>query len=403
MNDFTTELINSLAQKKDINEVFRFHVEKAVNTLLQTELSSYLGYERYDRQGVGTGNSRNGYYDRILDTEYGRLNLRIPRDRNGEFENQTLSPYKRYNDTLEETVILLYQNGMTTRDINEIIERMYGHHYSPQTVSNMTRIVEADLEAFNSRTFKNRYVAIYLDATHLPIRRNTVAKEAVYFAMGITLEGNKEILGYRVYPTESAHNWAILLEDLKSRGLEETLLFITDGLTGIRDAIHRVYPSADHQTCWVHMARNIVHMVRVKDRKEVLDDLRRIYTEKDKEHAEAALEAFVSTWGSVYPKVTGILEGNPSLLTFYAYPETIRKSIYTTNLMENFNKHLKRFTKRKEQFPNEESMMRFIVTQAERFNFRNASTVHRGFKAAEDALENMFEARASVKKTSQDL
>ena len=403
MNDFTTELISSLAQKQDITEVFRFHVEKAVNGLLETELSSYLGYERYDRQGVGTGNSRNGYYDRILDTEYGRLNLRIPRDRNGEFENRTLSPYKRHNDTLEETVILLYQNGMTTRDISEILERMYGHHYSPQTISNMSRMVEADLEAFSSRMFRDRYVVVYLDATYLPIRRNTVAKEAVYFAMGITLEGNKEILGYRVYPTESAHNWAILLEDLKARGLEEALLFVTDGLTGIRDAIHRVYPGADHQTCWVHMARNISHMVRVKDRKDVLDDLRYVYTGVDKEHAKAALKAFVSTWKDVYPKVTGILEDNLSLLTFYDYPETIRKSIYTTNLMENFNKHLKRFTKRKEQFPNEESMMRFIVTQAERYNFRNASTVHRGFKAAEDALEKMFEARASVKNTSQEL
>jgi putative transposase len=399
----TVELISSLVQKQDITEVFRFHVEKAVNTLLETELSSYLGYDRYERQGIGTGNSRNGYYDRILDTEYGRLNLRIPRDRNGEFENRTLSPYKRHNDTLEETVILLYQNGMTTRDISEILERMYGHHYSPQTISNMSRMVEADLEAFSSRTFRDRYVVIYLDATYLPIRRNTVAKEAVYFAMGITLEGNKEILGYRVYPTESAHNWAILLEDLKARGLEETLLFVTDGLTGIRDAIHRVYPTADHQTCWVHMARNISHMVRAKDRKQVLEDLRSIYTGKDREHAEVALKAFVSAWGDIYPKVTGILEDNLSLLTFYAYPETIRKSIYTTNLMENFNKHLKRFTKRKEQFPNEESMMRFIVTQAERFNFRNASTVHRGFKAAEDALEKMFEARASVKNTSQDL
>ena len=144
-------------------------------------------------------------------------------------------------------------------------------------------------------------------------------------------------------------------------------------------------------------------MVRVKDRKDVLDDLRYVYTGVDKEHAEAALKVFVSTWKDVYPKVTGILEDNLSLLTFYDYPETIRKSIYTTNLMENFNKHLKRFTKRKEQFPNEESMMRFIVTQAERFNFRNASVVHRGFKAAEEALENMFEARASMKNTSQEL
>lgn len=395
MYDFTTELIKLLVEKKDFTEFFRSKVEEAINKLLETELTCLLNYERYDREGFNSGNSRNGYYARILDTEYGRLNLRIPRDRNGEFENQTLTPYRRRNDTLEDSVILLYQNGMTTREIAEILERLYGHHYSPQTISNMTKMVEENLEAFHNRLLSKRYVVVYLDATYLPIRRDTVDKEAVYFVMGITLEGNKEILGYRIFPTESAHNWEILLQDLKDRGVEETLLFVTDGLTGIRDAIHRVFPKADHQACWVHLARNVSNSVRVKDRNHVLEDLKMVYKAIDLKTAKEAMKDFKSKWETIYPKVVKRFDDERSLFTFLNYPKAIRKAIYTTNSMENFNKHLKRFTKRKEQFPNEESLQRFIVTQADRFNYKHAGHRQKGFMDSRLALEKMFTERAA--------
>jgi transposase-like protein len=390
MNDFTTELLKTLLEGKDITEIFRYHVESAVNQLLQYELREFLDYDKYDRKGFNSGNSRNGYYERTLKTEYGDLSLKIPRDRNGEFENQTLTPYKRQNDTVEQMIIHLYSNGMTTEEIARIIEKMYGHHYTKQTVSNITASVVGDIQAFNRRALSKRYAVIYLDATHLAVRRDTVTKEALYFALGITPEGYKEILSYSLFPTESAHNWEIVLSDLKARGVEESLLFVTDGLTGIRDAISNVYPKARHQSCWVHLSRNVAHAVRVKDRSEVLNDLKTVYTQDTLEAAEEKLDSFIQTWDKRYPKVTVLLKNNPSLFTFLSFPKEIRASIYTTNLIEGFNKHLKRYTKRKEQFPHEDSLIRFIGTYAGDYNQRFQMRIHKGFKLVTAELNEMF-------------
>ena len=390
MNDFTTELFKTLLEGKDIAEIFRYHVECAVNQLLQYELREFLDYDKYDRKGFNSGNSRNGYYERTLKTEYGDLSLKIPRDRNGEFENQTLTPYKRQNDTVESMIIHLYSNGMTTEEISRIIEKMYGHHYTKQTVSNITAAVVGDIQAFNHRVLSKRYAVIYLDATYLPVRRDTVTKEALYFALGITPEGYKEILSYSLYPTESAHNWEIVLSDLRARGIEDSLLFVTDGLTGIRDAIANVYPKAKHQSCWVHLSRNVAHAVRVKDRSEVLSDLKTVYTKDTRENAEVALATFINTWDKRYPKVTEMFKNNPSLFTFLSFPKEIRASIYTTNLIEGFNKHLKRYTKRKEQFPNEDSLIRFIGTYAGDYNQRFQMRIHKGFKLVTAELNEMF-------------
>ncbi|MTT33361.1 IS256 family transposase, partial [Terrilactibacillus sp. BCM23-1] len=175
MNQFTTEIVDALVKKQDITEVFRSHLEKAINSLLVTELTSFLDYEKYDRIGFNSGNSRNGSYSRTLHTEYGDLNIQIPRDRNGEFKQQTIAPYKRSNDTLESTVIHLFQKGITMSEIANLIEKMYGHHYTPQTISNMTKAVSETVEAFNNRQLHNRYVCVYLDATYIAIRRDTVS------------------------------------------------------------------------------------------------------------------------------------------------------------------------------------------------------------------------------------
>jgi transposase-like protein len=390
MNDFTTELLKTLLEGKNITEIFRYHVESAVNQLLQYELREFLDYDKYDRKGFNSGNSRNGYYERTLKTEYGDLLLRIPRDRNGEFENQTLTPYKRQNDTVESMIIHLYSNGMTTEEISRIIEKMYGHHYTKQTVSNITAAVVGDIHAFNQRELSKRYAVIYLDATHIPVRRDTVTKEALYFALGITPEGYKEILSYSLFPTESAHNWEIVLSDLRARGVEESLLFVTDGLVGIKDSISNVYPKARHQSCWVHLSRNVAHAVRVKDRSEVLNDLKTVYTQDTLKDANEALKMFIETWDKRYPKVTEKLKNNPSLFTFLSFPKPIRASIYTTNLIEGFNKHLKRYTKRKEQFPNEDSLIRFISTYAGDYNQRFQMRIHKGFKLVTAELNEMF-------------
>ncbi|QGN31367.1 IS256 family transposase [Enterococcus casseliflavus] len=389
MNDFTTEILKTLANKGDLNELFRVHLEKAVNTLLKTELTAFLDYEKYDRTGFNSGNSRNGNYSRSFKTEYGELNLAIPRDRNGEFSQQTLPAYRRTNDTLEETVIHLFRKGITMSEIADLIEKMYGHYYTPQTISNITQIVSEDVVAFKERSLESQYSIIFMDATHIPLKRQTVSKKAVYIVIGIRLDGTKEVLGFSIAPTESSYVWKEILQDLKDRGLEEVLLVATDGLSGINDSIHSIYPNAQFQQCCVHISRNIAHKVRVSDRQEVCNDFKLVYQAASKEEAMNQISFMIDKWKKQYPRVVKLLM-NPAILTFYNFPPSIRRTIYSTNLIEGFNKQLKKYTKRKEQFPNEESLERFLVSQFNNYNQKFLCRIHKGFKEIQDTLESMF-------------
>ncbi|MCV6651429.1 IS256 family transposase (plasmid) [Enterococcus faecium] len=362
MTNFTIEIMQTLLNKGDLDELFRDYLERAINSLLQAELTAFLDYEKYDRNGFNSGNSRNGNYSRTFKTEYGELNLTIPRDRNGEFSQQTLPAYKRTNDSLETTIIKLFQKGITMAGISELIEKMYGHHYTPQTISNMSKLVSEDVLAFKERTLESSYSVIFMDATHIPVKRQTVSKEAVYITIGIRLDGTKEVLGFTIAPTESAYIWKEVLQDLKNRGLKEVLLVVTDGLSGIEESIHSVYPNAQFQQCCVHVSRNIAHKVRVRDRKEICEDFKLVYQANSKEEALDHIDFMTRKWKKQYPRVVNLLL-NPALLTFYNFPHTIRRIIYSTNLIEGFNKQLKRYTRRKEQFPNEESLERFLVSQ----------------------------------------
>lgn len=389
MPNFTTEIMETLINKGDLDELFRCHLELAVNSLLQAELTAFLDYEKYDRAGFNSVNSRNGNYLRSFRTEYGELNLVIPRDRNGKFSQQTLPAYKRTNDSLETTIIQLFQKGITMSEISELIEKMYGYHYTPQTISNMTKIVSEDIIAFKERSLESRYSVIFMDATHIPLKRQTVSKEAVCIVIGIRLDGTKEVLGFSLAPTESAYVWKEILQDLKDRGLKEVLLVVTDGLSGINDSIHSVYPNAQFQQCCVHISRNIAHKVRVSDRQEICSDFKLVYQACSKEEANNQMRFKIDKWKKQYPRVVKLLM-NPAILTFYNFPPSIRRTIYSTNLIEGFNKQLKKYTKRKEQFPNEESLERFLVSQFNNYNQKFLCRVHKGFKEIHDTLESMF-------------
>ncbi|HAA4288218.1 TPA_asm: IS256 family transposase [Listeria monocytogenes] len=389
MTNFTTEIMETLINKGDLDDLFRRHLELAINTLLQAELTAFLDYEKYDRTGFNSGNSRNGNYSRSFKTEYGELNLAIPRDRNGEFSQQTLPAYKRSNDSLETTIIQLFQKGITMSEISELIEKMYGHYYTPQTISNITQIVSEDVVAFKERSLESQYSIIFMDATHIPLKRQTVSKEAVYIVIGIRLDGTKEVLGFSIAPTESSYVWKEILQDLKDRGLEEVLLVVTDGLSGIDDSIHSIYPNAQFQQCCVHISRNIAHKVRVSDRQEVCNDFKLVYQAASKEEAMNQISFMIDKWKKQYPRIVKLLM-NPAILTFYNFPPSIRRTIYSTNLIEGFNKQLKKYTKRKEQFPNEESLERFLVSQFNNYNQKFLCRIHKGFKEIQDTLESMF-------------
>ena len=395
MNDFTTKLMSCLANRENmeeaIQELFRSELEKAMNDLLKIELTSHLNYERYERSGLSENNSRNGFYERKLQTTHGELNLIIPRDRNGEFDSPLVPKYERRDTRTEELIVKLFQTGLTNSEISEIVESLYEKKYSRGTISNITEKIVADVEAFRKRTLSGQYAVIYLDATYVPLRRDTVRKEAVHIALGITMEGAKEMLGYAVAPNESSTIWKELLLDLHSRGAETPLLFVTDGITGIEETILEIYPQADVQRCLVHVMRNIASHVRVKDRAEILGDFKHIHSQKTKEAAQEILDDFSRKWEAIYPKVVGSVQGNSFLLTFYSYPEAIRCSIYSTNLIENFNKHLKRDLQAKIQFPSEESMEKFLVSRFDVYNYRFSENVHRGFGSVHSELNQILQ------------
>ncbi|MFU0828899.1 MAG: IS256 family transposase [Lachnoclostridium sp.] len=391
MSNLNTKLLSALLKNESVDEVFRVELETAINELLATELTAFLNYEKYDPVGYNSGNSRNGYYTRILHSRFGDLNISVPRDRNGEFSPKAIPAYKRNTDDLETTIIQLYKKGITTREIADLIEKMYGHYYTPQTISNITKAVENQVNEFHNRPLANRYVVLYCDATYLNVRRDSVAKEALHIIVGITPEGNKEVLDYVLYPTESPANYKDMLLDLKNRGVEQVLLFVTDGLTGLREACLEVFPNAKHQSCWTHIVRNVIKYVRSKDRKTVLDDLKRVYNAASLALAKNELYNFLSKYQSIYPKIIFLLSDITSLFTFYEFPMEIRKSIYTTNIIENFNKNLKRNTNRKEQFPNEDSLDRYVCSYCVDYNKKYGSRVHKGFALVQAELNELFE------------
>ena len=397
MSNFNTDIIKSLSQGISIEEIIRLELEEVINQLLLNELTVFLDYEKYDVIGYNSGNSRNGYYSRSLQTKYGEINLNVPRDRNGEFKQQTVPTYDRRTDSLETTILQLYSRGVTTSEIADLIEKMYGHAYSKQTISNITKAVEVNVEAFHNRTFDKRYAALYCDATMLNVRRDSVAKEALHIIIGITEDGHKDILDYRLYPNEAASNYTDMLQDLSERGLEEVLIIISDGLTGIRDACLNVYPKADHQTCWVHIQRNIAKLVRATDRKEIMNAVKPLYQSSKLEEALQEYDNLKETYGKKYPKIFKLLESNESLYSFYKYPIQIRRSIYTTNLVEGLNKQLKRQTKKKEQFPNEDSLERFVCNYFLDYNARLGSRIHKGFGEVTMELNEMFNLRYKTK------
>lgn len=392
MNDFTKDMANALFNQDKINDLFRQKLQQAVNDLLESELTAFLGYNPYERDGWNTGNSRNGAYYRKVDTQFGQIEIKVPRDRNGEFHQHTMPDYKRHTDVLEQTVIKLYSKGVTTREIADLIEKMYGGYYSPAMVSNISKEMIPKVEAYHQRHLSDKFFCVYLDATYIPLKRVTYEREAVYIAMGIKPNGHKEVIDYCIAPTENIEIWSEMLKGFKSRGLEQVELFLSDGVVGMKEAICQSYPKAHFQRCLVHVMRNISAKMRVDDRQKALDEFKQIHTQSNKEMAVQVLHEFYQNWEKAYKNVVRDLrQVEPDLLTFYNYPPAIRASIYSTNMIESFNNRLKRKTKPKTEFPTEQSLDTFIGVQAMDYNDRYFNRIHKGFGQVRDTLESYFD------------
>lgn len=367
-------------------------VKDNLESIMKAEIQQFMETEH-----AGERNSRNGYYKRSLHTKYGNLeDLEVPRDRNGAFQTQMFEPYQRRDGWLEEAVIQMYKSGMGTRDIARFIESMFGSHYSPTTVSNITATVLEDIQKWQQRPLKKRYSVIYLDGLYVKLKRSTVSGEVVYFAMGIDEDGHRQILGFYVGGQESANGWRDVLYDLYNRGAQEVLLGVFDGLPGLDAAFRETYPKADVQHCIVHKVRSTFPKIRIQHKTEVIEDLKTIYTAADHDLALAAFDTVKAKWSKLYPKEMRSWEEQLStLLSFYKYPVLIKEAIYTSNPIERMNKEIRKRLKPMNSLTNMDAAEKIVYLDVMDYNERFAERVIRGFGdlGVRKKLNEMFESR----------
>ena len=329
---------------------------------LDAEMDQHLGYSKHEAAGRNSGNSRNGKSRKTVRSIHGEIDLDVPRDRNGEFEPQLVRKGEKQLNGFDERIISLYARGMTTRDIQAHFIETYGVEVSATFISQVTNAVMEEVKAWQSRPLDNLYPIVYLDALVVRSRASgAVQNKSVYLALGINMDGEKELLGLWIAETEGAKFWLSVMTELKNRGLQDIFIACTDGLKGFPEAIEAVYPQTQIQLCIVHQVRHSLRYVSWKQRKAVAADLRRIYAAATLAEAEDALEAFAERWDDEHPTISQSWRNNwERLSVFFDYPPQIRKVIYTTNAIESLNASLRKVTKSRKSFPNDEAVMKLL-------------------------------------------
>lgn len=363
------ELIKELLKEtplkngQDLNNIMKEFIAEIVNGSLEGELEGKLGYGKYDVANKETDNSRNGYGDKSLRTSYGDVDVKIPRDRNGEFEPKLIGKHKKMLDEeIERKIISMYAKGMTTNDMEAHIQDMYGLDISDSTISRITDKILPIAKEWQSRPLESIYAVIYMDAIHYHVRQDgRIIKKAVYIAIGINLEGIKDVLGLWIGENESSKYWLSVINELKNRGIEDILIASVDGLSGFSEAISAVFPKTEIQKCVIHQIRNTTRYVSFKYLKPLMADLKKVYTAPSEEIAVSELDHFDEIWGDKYPKIAISWRKNwAELSTYFKYPEAVRKIIYTTNTIEGFNRQLRKVTKNKGVFPTDDSLFKML-------------------------------------------
>jgi putative transposase len=360
---------------------------RLVERALSEELSEHLGYPAGQAPPGGAGNSRNGGTPKTLLTDHGAVRIDVPRDRKSRFEPQLVAKHQRRLQGLDEKIIALYAGGMTTREIETYIGELYGPGVSRETVSRVTASVLEDAKAWQTRPLEQIYPILYLDALMIKIRDGQAVRNfACYLAIGVNLEGDRDVLGIWFQKTEGAKFWLQVLTDLKQRGVQDVLVCCVDGLTGFPEAIEAVYPKTWVQTCLVHLVRSSLRFVPYKDMRAVASDLKAIYTAVDRDHAWEQLEAFAEKWDGKYPMISqSWTEHWERVVPFLAFPPDVRRAVYTTNTIEALNRQIRKIIKTRGSFPNEDSARKLLylaITRAQRkwrhtYNWSSALTAFR--------------------------
>ena len=356
-------LSSNISSMDDIQDLFKETIAEFMESGLEAELDDELGYGRYDYRNKDTDNSRNGHSSKTLRTSYGDVEVAVPRDRKGEFEPQLLKKNQTsVSQDIEEKILSMYAKGMTTRDIETHIQDIYGIEVSDTTISRITDKILPIAKEWQQRPLEAVYAVVFLDAIHYHVRsEGQIVKKAVYIALGINLDGKKDVLGMWVGENESAKYWTTVLNGLKNRGVEDIFIACTDNLTGFSAAIGAVFPKTEIQNCIIHQLRNSSKYVSYKDIKELMADLRSVYAAVDEPAALDALDAFSTKWETKYPKISRSWRENwANLSTYFKYPQEVRRLIYTTNSIEGFNRQLRKVTKTRSVFPTDDSLFKML-------------------------------------------
>jgi len=359
------ELLSGCAAPDDLlgeDGLFRQLKKALVERMLGAELTAHLGYEKGDPAGRGSGNSRNGYSGKTVLTDEGALDLSIPRDRNGTFEPQVVPKGETRLAGFDDRIISLYARGMTVREIQGHLQELYGIEVSPDLISRVTDAVLDEVREWQGRPLDPLYPIIFFDALRVKIRdEGLVRNKAVYVALAITAEGEKEVLGLWIEQTEGAKFWLKVMNELKNRGVQDVLIAVVDGLKGFPEAIATVFPETIVQTCIVHLIRNSLAFVSWKDRKIIMPDLRAIYRADGAELALAQLETFEAKWGRQYPAIGAAWRRAwEHVVPLFAFPKDIRKMIYTTNAVESLHRSLRKIIKTRGSFPNDDAALKLL-------------------------------------------
>ena len=363
-NELLDDLLKDCKTPEEIlgkNGLLKQLTKRMVERALEGEMNEHLGYKKHQKN-IPTSNSRNGSSKKTVKGDLGELELNIPRDRDGSFEPALIEKHQTRFDGFDDKIIAMYAHGMTTRDMSSQLKDIYGVNLSASFISNVTDSIMPEVKAWQSRPLESIYPIVYLDAIHIKNRNDgPVIAKPVYLAIGINLEGIKEVLGMWIARTEGAKFWLSILTELKNRGIKDIFIASVDGLKGFPEAIESVYPETQVQLCIVHMVRNSLKFVSWQQRTEMARDLKAIYSSVTEEEGRHMLDCFAEKWDDTHPTISKSWKNNWSRLsTFFDYPEAIRKIIYTTNAIESLNYSLRKIVKTKGSFPNDDAVFKII-------------------------------------------
>ena len=380
---------------KDIQDLFKEMIGTFLENGLDAELDEELGYSKYDYKNKSTDNSRNGSSSKKMRSSFGEIDIRVPRDRKGEFEPELVKKQQTsISQDIEEKILSMYAKGMTTSDIEYHIRDIYGLSISDSTVSRITDKILPLVKEWQGRPLDSVYAVVFMDAIYYHVRsEGQIIKKAVYIAIGINMEGTKEVLGMWIGENESAKFWLSILNSLKNRGLEDILIACVDGLSGFPGAIEAAYPKTEVQQCIIHQIRNSTRYVSYKDLKGLMSDLKEIYAAVDEPAALEGLERFGDKWDAKYPRISkSWKERWTNLSTYFKYPPEVRTLIYTTNAIEGFNRQLRKVTKSKSVFPTDDSLLKMLYLATMDIT-KKWTGRRRDWGAIHSQLEVFFEGR----------